>query len=50
MGSASEVEYLVLLAGDLKLLDGSMHDTLTANLDEIKRMLTALIARLKADS
>jgi len=49
MGSASEVEYFVLLARDLKLLDGSTHDALTADLEEIKRMLTGLIARLRAD-
>jgi four helix bundle protein len=50
MGSASEVEYFVLLALDLAFLDRSAHETLTADLEEIKRMLTALIARLKADS
>jgi four helix bundle protein len=49
MGSASEVEYFVLLALDLAFLDRSVHNTLTADLEEIKRMLTALIARLKAD-
>jgi four helix bundle protein len=49
MGSASEVEYFVLLALDLDFLDRSLHNTLTADLEEIKRMLTALIARLKAD-
>ena len=47
MGSASEVEYFVLLA--LDFLNRSIHDALTAGLEEIKRMLTALIARLKAD-
>jgi len=50
MGSASEVEYFLLLARDLKFLEGSVHNKLTADLEEIKRMLTALIARLKADS
>ena len=35
---------------DLKFLEGSGHSRLTADLEEIKRMLTALIARLKADS
>lgn len=38
-----------LLARDLKFLDRSVHDTLTADLEEIKRMLSGLIARLKAD-
>jgi four helix bundle protein len=50
MGSASEVEYFVLLSLDLDFLDRSMHDALTADIEEIKRMLAALIARLKADS
>jgi four helix bundle protein len=50
MGSASELEYFVLLARDLGLLDHTVHDKLTAELEEIKRMLTALIARLRADS
>jgi four helix bundle protein len=50
MGSASEVEYFVLLAHDLGFLPHSANDTLTADLEEIKRMLTALIARLNADS
>jgi len=50
MGSASELEYFVLLARDLKFVDGEMHDRLVRDLQEVKRMLTALIARLKADS
>jgi four helix bundle protein len=50
MGSASELEYFVLLARDLRLLDHTAHDKLIADLEEIKRMLAALIARLKADS
>ena len=50
MGSASELEYFVLLARDLGLQDHTVHDKLTADLEEIKRMLAALIARLRADS
>ena len=50
MGSASELEYFVLLARDLTLFDHAIHDRLTADLEEIKRMLAALIARLRADS
>jgi four helix bundle protein len=50
MGSASELEYLVLLAYDLQMLTGALRDELATNLQEVKRMLAALIARLKADS
>lgn len=49
LGSASELEYLALLAHDLRMLTTPVHDDLTASLQEVKRMLTALIARLKAD-
>ena len=49
LGSASELEYFVLLARDLKLLSTEAHDKLTAGIQEVKRMLSALIARLRAD-
>jgi len=49
-GSASELEYFVLLARDLMFLDASGHDKIRADAQEIKRMLSALITRLKADS
>ena len=48
MGSASEVEYLLLLARDLGYL-ARMHGELEDQTTEIKRMLAALIRRLKAD-
>jgi four helix bundle protein len=50
MGSASEVEYLLLLAADLQLLDRSEHRTLDAGTTEVKRMLTSLLARLRPES
>ncbi len=50
MGSASEIEYLALLARDLRILQGPTHEKLTVAVEEVKRMLTSLIARLKADS
>ncbi len=49
MGSASELEYQILLAHDLKLLTDENHDQLANNVTEVKRMLTALIQKLKAD-
>lgn len=50
MGSASELEYHMLLARDLKLLPLAEFLLLEPRAIEIKRMLTRLIQRLKADS
>jgi four helix bundle protein len=49
MGSASELEYLLVLAGDLAFLDPSQTKQLENDTTEVKRMLTALIRRLEAD-
>ena len=50
MGSASEVEYHLLLAMDLGYLAEDAHGELEDQTTEVKRMLTALIRRLKAES
>jgi four helix bundle protein len=50
LGSASEVEYLLLLTADLGLLSEEEPGTLTNSVIEVKRMLAALIRKLKADS
>jgi four helix bundle protein len=49
MGSASELEYHLLLAKDLKYINENDYARLNIQVDEVKRMLTALIKRLKAD-
>jgi four helix bundle protein len=49
MGSASELEYHLLLARDLNLLGTSEYDRLTGDVIEVKRMLTMFIQRLTAD-
>ncbi len=49
LGSASELEYQLLLAQDLNLLDGAHHEHLTNETTEIKRMLPSLIHKLIAD-
>ena len=49
MGSASELEYHLLLANDLKLIDPKKYDELAQQTIELKRMLTALIQRLKSN-
>ena len=48
MGSASELEYHLILAHDLKLLEDAEYRKLEAEIVEVKRMLAAFIARLKA--
>jgi len=50
MGSASEVEYHLLLARDLQMLDDATHEQLNGNTCEVKRMLTAFIQKLKTDA
>ena len=50
MGSASELEYHVLLAKDLKLLAPETYAELIECTTEVKRMLTGLQAKLRAES
>jgi four helix bundle protein len=49
MGSASELEYHLLLAKDLKLIKPKDHTELSQRATELKRMLTALLQKLNAD-
>lgn len=49
MGSASELEYHLLLSRDLGFLSAAAHETLSNNVIEVKRMLTAFIQKLRAD-
>jgi len=48
-GSASELEYALLLARDLMLLSSNDYETLSQQAVEIKRMLTVLVQKLTAD-
>jgi four helix bundle protein len=50
MGSASELEYHLLLARDLDVLRGTDHKRLTGEAIEVKRMLASLIKKLKTDN
>jgi four helix bundle protein len=50
MGSASELEYFALLSHDLAFLTDLDHESITAATQEVKRMLSGLIARLKTES
>lgn len=47
MGSASELEYHLLLAHDLNFLPTPDYDRLATQTVEVKRMLTSLIKKLK---
>jgi len=47
-GSASELEYQIILAHDLKLISSDSYEQRT--LTEIKRMLTVLVQKLTAES
>ena len=49
-GSATELEYQLLLARDLKLIPSKNCDTLSAQTVEIKRMLTVLVQKLNTES
>jgi len=48
-GSASELEYHILLAHELGLTENREHEGLAREVTEVKRMLTAFIQKLKAD-
>jgi len=49
MGSASELEYHLLLARDLGFLQNSAYEQLAREVTEVKRMLTSFIQKLTAD-
>ena len=48
MGSASELEYHLLLARDLKLIKPEDHEELSQRAVELKRMLAGLLHTLKS--
>jgi len=45
MGSASELEYHLLLSRDLKFLDGQTHLSLHGRVEEVKKMLASLVRK-----
>ncbi|MFZ5994609.1 MAG: four helix bundle protein [Thermodesulfobacteriota bacterium] len=49
MGSASELEYHLLLSQDLGFLVPSDYDQIVRDLSEVKQMLTSFIKKLKAE-
>jgi four helix bundle protein len=49
MGSASELEYHLLLAAELHILTTAQDNQLELQVIEVKRMLSALIQKIKAE-
>lgn len=49
IGSASELEYQLLLAHDLHYIEDKLYLELSVELVEVRRMLYALVQKLKAD-
>lgn len=49
-GSACELEYQLLLAHDLKFLQNCKEDELFARINEVKRMLSSLLTKVKGDA
>jgi four helix bundle protein len=50
MGSASELEYQLLLAHDLVFMKSSQYKNLVGQVIEVKRMLAVLLQRVRTDS
>ena len=46
LGSASELEYHLLLSRDLKFLDAEVHRLLNDRVEEVKRMLASLARKV----
>jgi len=49
-GSASELEYHLLLAADLGMLDARRYSPVEKSVVDVKRMLVGLIRRLMTDN
>ncbi len=50
LGSATELEYQILLSKDLDLIDTIMYKELHDSTTEIKRMLSSLLQKVIADN
>lgn len=48
MGSASELEYELLLSHELGFVDARLHQELSQQTTEVKRMLASLLQKLNA--
>ncbi len=50
MGSASELEYLLLISRDLDYLQPTIHQSLCRDVIEVKQMLASLIKKVKGEN
>ena len=50
LGSLNELDYGILLARDLRLLDSPLHEELETRIAEIRRMATSLIRKLRTEN
>jgi four helix bundle protein len=50
MGSASELEYQLLLARDLRMIEDGLYECLSNGVSEVKRMTAGLIRRLRTEN
>lgn len=48
-GSANELEYHLLLARDLQILDSRQHQELETKVCEVKRMLASLLSKVRSE-
>jgi four helix bundle protein len=46
-GSASELEFQIILASDLGYLDGKTFKQLSKSIEEVKKMLSALLKKVR---
>jgi len=49
MGSASELEYFLLLARDLEYLNAEAHDAIAGDVGHMRRMLNRLISKVQTE-
>jgi len=50
LGSANETEYFLLLSKDLNYIEREVHSVLEKDVNEVKAMLIALIAKVRSSS
>ena len=50
MGSATEVEYLILLCKDIQLLSPQIYEDLKIETTQIKKMLASFIKKLRSEN
>ncbi len=48
LGSATELDYQILLAHELEYINASKYQELSSEIDQIKKMLSAFVRKLKA--